>query len=208
MKNKVITFPNKKKYDQKEFFQDYSVRLFETLNSIDFKKLEKISNLIFDKIKKNNQIFVAGNGGSAAIANHFYCDFNKGVKNSSKRKLKPKIISLSSSPEIISAISNDIKFEEIFRHQIDNYISKNDLVFAFSCSGNSKNILNLIDYCKKTQVKIIFITGFKDKVKKHKNLIHLNLNCKNYGINEDIFSSLMHMISQYIRFKFTKKEIL
>tara|TARA_B110000483_G_scaffold242213_1_gene327290 strand:- start:3316 stop:3942 length:627 start_codon:yes stop_codon:yes gene_type:complete len=208
MKNKVITFPNKKKYVQKEFFKDYSLRLFETLNSIDFKKFEIISDLIFNKIKKNKQIFIAGNGGSAAVANHFYCDFNKGVKNSSNRKLKPKIISLSSSPEIISAISNDINFEEIFRYQIDNYISKNDLVLAFSCSGNSKNILNLIDYCKKIQVKIIFITGFKDKIKKHKNLIHLNLNCENYGITEDVFSSLMHIISQYIRFQYNQNEIL
>ena len=52
MKNKVIIFPNKKKYVQKEFFRDYSLRLFETFNSIDFKILEKISNLIFNRIKK------------------------------------------------------------------------------------------------------------------------------------------------------------
>ena len=78
----------------------------------------------------------------------------------------------------------------------------------FSCSGTSKNILETIKIAKKNKVKIIFITGF---LKKKLNIadIHLDLSCKNYGITEDIFSSIMHMISQFIRLKYSqKREIL
>ena len=208
MKKKVIKFPTKKNYKNVDFFLEYTSVLTKVLNSIDFNQIKEISNVVLRKIKSNKQIFVAGNGGSAAIANHFLCDFNKGIKISSNERLKPKIISLSSSPEIITAISNDINFNEIFKNQINNYIQKNDILIAFSCSGRSKNIINLINFCYKKKIKIIYITGFYKKMINKKNIIHLNLNCENYGITEDVFSSLMHIISQYIRFQYNQNEIL
>ena len=208
MIKKVIKFPTKKNYKNEDFFLEYTSVLTRVLNSIDLKQLKKISGIILKTIIKNKQIFVAGNGGSGAIANHFLCDFNKGIKISSKEKLKPKIISLSSSPEIITAIANDIHFNEIFRYQADNYIQKNDILIVFSCSGKSKNIINLVNFCNKKQIRTIYITGFNEEKKFNKNVIHLNLNCKNYGITEDAFSSLMHVISQYIRFQYNQNEIL
>ena len=207
-KQKIIKFPYLKTYQKDLFFINYAKSLKETLNQIDFKKVKKISDIVFNTIKKNKQIFVAGNGGSASVANHFLCDFNKGIKVSSKKKLKPKVISLTNSIESITAISNDINFEEIFTHQIENYFNKGDLILIFSCSGRSKNILKLLNYSFKKKIKVIYITGFYKLNLVKKNIIHLNLNCKNYGITEDIFSSLMHMISQHVRFKYSKKEIL
>lgn len=207
-KQKIIKFPYLKTYEKDLFFINYAKSLKETLNQIDFKKVKKISDIVFNTIKKNKQIFVAGNGGSASVANHFLCDFNKGIKVSSKKKLKPKVISLTNSIESITAISNDINFEEIFTHQIENYFNKGDLILIFSCSGRSKNILKLLNYSFKKKIKVIYITGFYKLNLVKKNIIHLNLNCKNYGITEDIFSSLMHMISQHVRFKYSKKEIL
>ena len=208
MKKKIIKFPSFKKYKKDEFFMGYTSALKETLDQLDYKKIKIISDIIFKIIKNKKQIFVAGNGGSSAIANHFLCDFNKGIKESSKKKLKPKIISLSSSVESITAISNDINFNEIFTYQVENYSTKDDLILLFSCSGKSKNIINLLNYSLKNKIKVIYITGFLSKKIVKKNVIHLNLNCKNYGITEDVFSSLMHLISQYIRFKYSKKEIL
>ena len=128
MKKKVIKFPTKKKYKNEDFFLEYIYVLSKVLNSIDQKRLKKISDIILSKIKSNNQIFVAGNGGSASVANHFLCDFNKGIKLSSKKKLVPKIISLSNSIELITAISNDIKYDEVFSFQMENYAQKNDLL--------------------------------------------------------------------------------
>ena len=200
MKKQIIKFPSFKKYKKDEFFMGYTSALKETLDQLDYKKIKIISDIIFKIIKNKKQIFVAGNGGSSAIANHFLCDFNKGIKESSKKKLKPKIISLSSSVESITAISNDINFNEIFTYQVENYSTKDDLILLFSCSGKSKNIINLLNYSLKNKIKVIYITGFLSKKIVKKNMIHLNLNCKNYGITEDVFSSLMHLISQYIRF--------
>ena len=89
--------------------------------NIDYKEILTITQILLEKIKKNKNIYVAGNGGSASIANHLLCDFNKGIKISSKNKIKPKIISLASSVETITAISNDISYEKIFSFQLENY---------------------------------------------------------------------------------------
>ena len=149
-KNKIIKFPNNKKYrDSKSFFKDYSITLKNTLSNIDYEKLNKIYEILNKTIKKKGQIFVAGNGGAASVSNHFLCDFNKGIKISSKKKLMPKIISLSNSIETITAIANDLSYEKIFTFQLENYIQKNDCLFVMSCSGTSKNILDVIKFCNK-----------------------------------------------------------
>jgi phosphoheptose isomerase len=115
---------------------------------------------------------------------------------------------LSNSIETITAISNDLNYEDIFSFQIENYARPGDCLLALSCSGTSKNIIKVIKKAKKLKIKTIFITGFAKKKIKSKTITHLNINCLNYGITEDIFASIMHMISQFIRYKFSKKEIL
>lgn len=204
-------FPiNKKKLNTKDFCDGYIRTLADTLNSLNFKKIETIKIILKKTIINQKKILVAGNGGSASIANHFLCDYNKGIKLSSSMKLSPKVISLSSASEIITAIANDINFDQVFVSQAQNYLENGDVVVLFSSSGKSKNILNMIKFCKKKKVKIIFITGFLSKKLRnsYKVDVHLDLNCKNYGITEDIFSSIMHMISQSIRFDFKKNEVL
>tara|TARA_B100000989_G_scaffold290638_1_gene264049 strand:- start:377 stop:1042 length:666 start_codon:yes stop_codon:yes gene_type:complete len=186
----------------KKFFKEYVNESCRALQSLDLKKLELITQIIFQKIKANKKIFVCGNGGASSISNHFLCDFNKGIKTTSKKKLKPKIISLTNSVEIITAISNDENYENIFVNQIENYAEKNDLIITFSCSGKSKNIIKLLNYARKNKIRIIKFVGFSKKSNLNKNDITYSLNLNNYGVSEDIFQAITHMISQYIRSRF------
>lgn len=188
----------KKNISAKKFFVNYVNKLSRILKDKHFNEIERISVHLEKVIKSNKNIFVCGNGGSASISNHFLCDFNKGLKTHSKNTLKPKVISLSSNIEIITAISNDINYDKIFSYQLENFFKKNDLLVTFSCSGNSKNIIDVIKYAKKKGIFTISFTGFASKFTSRLTDINLNLNCKNYGICEDIFQSLMHMISQKI----------
>jgi len=194
-----------KRQNGNEFIKKYYFNFIKCIKNIDEKLLLQITNLISDKIKKKSQIFVAGNGGSGSVANHFLCDFNKGVMLSSKYKLKPKIISLSNSIEMITAISNDISYDEIFTLQLKNYVRKGDCIICFSCSGKSKNILNLIKYANQNKIDVILFQGFGSKAKNIKTKFYINLKHENYGITEDIFSSTMHVMSQYIRAQYTAK---
>ena len=193
-----------KKHSTGQFIDIYTNKLNQSIVGIDKKKLVKIINLIESKIKSNKKIFTCGNGGSASVANHFLCDFNKSIKEFSNKKVKPKIISLSNSIENITAISNDISFDEIFAHQLENYCQAGDCLLALSCSGKSTNILKVLQLAKKNKMTVIFITGFFKSKKVKYFYYHLNVNVKNYGISEDIFQMIMHIMSQYIKHKLSK----
>ena len=189
------------------FFENYYKNLKLVINNIDLKKLLLITEFLEKKIINNNTIFVAGNGGSAALANHMLCDFNKGIKISSKKKLKPKIISLAGPIEIITAISNDINYNEIFSSQLENYYKKGDCLICFSSSGQSKNIIQVIKFAKKNKIKVILFQGFGKLNKAISPDYYINLKYKNYGITEDIFQTVMHSISQHMRSNFVSKNI-
>ena len=156
---------NKKK---NSFIQNYFDTLDKIYKKINYTEILTITQILLKKIKKNKNIYVAGNGGSASIANHLLCDFNKGIKISSRNKLKPKIISLASSIETITAISNDISYEKIFSMQLENYYKKGDCLICFSSSGQSKNIVNVINFAKKNKVTTILFQGFGKLNKKIK----------------------------------------
>ena len=168
-----------KRKKEKIFYNHYKNIFFKALENLHLNDLETISKIIEKKIIQKKNIFVAGNGGSASVANHFLCDFNKGIKLSSKKKMMPKVISLSNSIELITAISNDIKYEKVFSFQLENYANKNDLLITFSSSGSSKNIIELINTAKNIGLKIISISGFGEGNLKAD--VRINLKCKNYG---------------------------
>ena len=195
--------------DKKIFVKNYFNTIKNIADNIDMNQLNFVINFLSKKIKNKNNIFVAGNGGSAAVANHLLCDFNKGVKISSRGRMIPKIISLSASIEIITAISNDISYDKIFTSQLENYYKKGDCLICFSSSGQSKNIIDVINFAYKKKIKTILFQGFGKLNKKIRPDYYINLNYKNYGVTEDIFQSLMHIISQNIRSNYiNSREIL
>ena len=113
-------FPIKKYKSIDKFFLDYSTNLNQVLNRIDLDKIIKAAELIEKKIRTNNSIFVCGNGGSLAVANHMLCDFSKALSDNTK--IYPKVFSLVSNHELISAISNDISFVEFCAFSITGII--------------------------------------------------------------------------------------
>ena len=135
------------------FFENYLKETQKIYKNLDLKLLEKISFIIEKKIRYNKTIFVCGNGGSASVSNHFLCDFNKGIKNSSNKVLIPKIISLSTSIEMITAIGNDEKFKKVFSRQLENYAKNGDLLIVLSCSGKSRNIKDVLNFAKKKKIR-------------------------------------------------------
>ena len=198
----------KKNLSKKMFiYNDYINSYHSTFSLGLLKKIASIETLLLKKIKEKKNIFICGNGGSASVSNHFLCDFNKGIKVDSKSRLKPKVISLANNIELLTAIANDINYNDIFSFQLENYGNTKDLLINFSCSGKSKNIINAAKFAKKKNLDVISIVGFNSKSKlKNYSSIFLNLDVENYGISEDIFQSIMHMTSQSIRRQYMSKK--
>ena len=189
--------------DFNNYLKKYLDELSKSIINSNKKQLEKAINLIVKKIKNNNTIFVCGNGGSAAIANHYVCDYLKFFRD--RTVYKPKIISLSSNLETITAIANDISYDQIFKYQAESLSKKNDLIIIISSSGNSKNIIELLKFAKKKSISSIGFSGFDGGYLEKNSNISININAKNYGLSEDAHHILMHIIMQYIVFKYGKR---
>ena len=178
------------------FFKNYTSKLNKAILNLDMNQLKMASNTLKTAIKKGNTIYVCGNGGSAAIANHYVCDFLKYFRQRSK--YKPKIISLSNSIETMSAIANDMDYKYVFKYQLESLYKKGDILLIISSSGNSKNIKEVLKFAKKRKVKTIGFSGFKGGFLKKKSDISIHINVKNYGISEDAHHILMHIMLQYL----------
>ncbi len=185
-----------KKNNLKLFYFEYLNKLTSVAKSIDTISLNNAIELITKTIKKNNFIYVCGNGGSAAIADHYICDFFKQL--SKYTNLKAKIKNLNSDSSLISAISNDISYDEIFKIQAERYMMKNYILILISSSGNSKNIKKVLKFCKKKKIKTIGFTNFSGGFLKKNCDISIHSKINNYGIGEDINHILMHMMMQFI----------
>ena len=115
-------------------FTEYFSELNFAISKLDLSALEDAFTSAFPC----RNLYIFGNGGSAAIANHWVCDYTKGINEDTK--LCANAISLSSNVELISAIANDIGYEYIFSKQLEySKADCQDTVFAISSSGNSKN---------------------------------------------------------------------
>ena len=179
-----------------KFISTYINSLNSSIMNSDMEKLHKAAMQILKTIKKDATIYVCGNGGSAAIANHYVVDFLKFFRE--KTIYKPKIVSFSNNIETITAISNDIKYKFVFKYQAENFCKKNDLIIIVSSSGNSENIIELLKFTKKNKITTIGFSGFKGGYLKKNSDISVHINAENYGISEDAHHILMHAQLQYL----------
>ena len=129
------------------FLDDYVTSLFKALGTISKKGLISASNLIEKTISANRNIYVCGNGGSGAIADHYVVDFTKQL--SKYTNFKAKIKSFNSDNYLLSAIANDISYDEIFTYQASRHMRRGDILILLSSSGNSRNIKSVLRYCNK-----------------------------------------------------------
>lgn len=194
-----MTFPNAGTMDLNSFFSGYVDQIQKGLESIDIANLEKVVKVLDSAIKRNSTIYTCGNGGSSSIAEHFVCDFLKGA--STGTSIQPIIHSLSSNTPTVTAVANDISYDDIFSFQLDKYGKDGDILLCVSSSGNSPNIIKALSMAKSKNIESISFVGFIGGQAKNisDNCIHIPN--KNYGIVEDVHHSLMHMLAQYIRLK-------
>ena len=194
-----MQFPNENNMDLSNFLSGYINEIQKGFESIDIANLGKIVDVLDLAIKRGSTIFTCGNGGSSSIAEHFVCDFLKGA--SANTTIQPIIHSLSSCSPTVTAVANDIGYDEVFSYQLERYGNVGDILLCVSSSGNSPNILKALSMAKAKSIETISFVGFSGGSAKNlsENCIHIPI--ENYGIVEDIHHSLMHMLAQYIRLK-------
>ncbi len=177
----------------KHYF-DYLTKIFSKIDHSDVAKL--ISSLI-DARDNDASIFFIANGGSASTASHFANDIAIGSKATNKPF---KAFSLTDNQAIITAISNDFGYQKVFVNQLKVFASPGDLLVAISASGNSKNLIEAIEYSNENKINTFSITAFDGGIIKKiaNNNIHIKTEMKEYGPAEDIHMILVGLIGSYL----------
>lgn len=176
----------------KDSIKAYMAREIEVINKLSIEEINEVMNVLENARKTGKRIFICGNGGSAATASHFCCDFNKGVGENQSDKYNFEC--LSDNVPTMMAVANDIGYEEIFRFPLRNKMKVGDILIGISGSGNSKNVLNAFEYAKEIGGIVIAIVGYDGgKMKKMADhSIHVNIN--DMQISEDVHMILDHMM--------------
>jgi phosphoheptose isomerase len=192
-----LTFPNKKYEDIENYATDYFKEISLAASSIDGSKLHQAIEILTKVYTSGGMVFSCGNGGSAAIANHLVCDHSKLVRTDTD--LISRIYSLSTTVEIITAIGNDLSYDEIFEYQLKSLARAGDVLITISSSGDSENIVRAANWAKQNSVSVISLTGFSGGRSAKIADVNLHVKADNYGVIEDVHQSIMHLLAQYIR---------
>lgn len=186
----------------KNSIDKYFDRLKSAIDALDRQELDYFIQILLKARDNDKHIYIMGNGGSAATASHFVCDFNKGMSYQQDKKFK--MICLNDNVATMLAYSNDVGYEDVFVEQLRNFLKKDDVVIGISGSGNSKNILKAVDYANSVGAVTIGLTGFNGGELKKKASMSVNANIDDMQISEDIHMMICHMIYNILMSKTTK----
>jgi len=185
------------------FVTEYYERFVNTIKKFDKSSMPRVLEIFTNVTDSGGTIWVAGNGGSAAISDHAVCDTTKLTYVEGKPPVKS--ISLASNGPMLTALANDFAYEDVFSKQLEFYLEPKDAVLLVSSSGNSPNVVKACEYANSRGVPTIAFTGFSGGKLRQIAQVSVWIPVDNYGMTEDIHQSLMHVISQYISYRAMQK---
>ena len=190
-------FPNKKYPDIEQFSKDYFLGIAAASAAISPEALDLAASILGDLYTRGSTLYVCGNGGSATISDSFVCDHTKLIATGTR--IVPRVVSLSSNVAMLSAIANDISYDDVFSYQLGALARPRDALLVVSASGNSENVVRAAKLARERAMDVIAITGFSGGRVAEFATCHIHVPADNYGVVEDICQSLMHILAQFIR---------
>ena len=175
-----------------EMIRKYIQDEIDTLNRLDVDAINDVMQQLEQAQQRGSTIYVFGNGGSSATASHYQNDFNKGISEHTEKKFN--FLCLNDNISTLMAVANDIGFEEVFRFQLQGHLKPGDLIVAISGSGNSKNVLNAVEYARQQGNTIIGVTGYDGGKLAQMADYRLHAPVMSMQITEDIHMIFDHLI--------------
>ncbi len=174
-------------------------RIADELLRLDPAEVQTLADMMHEKYLAGKMIFVIGNGGSGSNASHFCEDIGKGtlklpedLNNDAKKRFR--ILSLTDNTPYILAWGNDEGFDRVFLEQLKNLASPGDLLIAISGSGNSKNILNSVEWANKNGLSTYGLTGFSGGKLRGLAQKGLHVDLQDMGIVETLHLAAFHWV--------------
>ena len=164
-----------------------------TLDSIPLDGVAKLVELLRTALREDRQVFVFGNGGSAANASHFVTDLGKGASDKLSKRFR--VMSLNDNTPWMTALGNDYAYEDVFAGQLQNFARPGDLALALSVSGNSPNTVKALQWARSHGLLTVALVGAKRgrmaEIAEHV----LAINDTHYGRVEDAHMAICHLVA-------------
>lgn len=187
----------------KQFIEQFWKGTIQAMEQVSSLEIAKALNILQAVYERDGRIYICGNGGSLAIASHWVGDFNKTVfshnlENSIRRF---QAIRLPSTDVELSAWANDIGYDMVFAGPLRNYIKENDCLICISSSGNSTNIVKVVEFAKERQIPVIGLSGFDggklNELADAKILVPTPKG--QYEFVESVHGTILHLITKYFQ---------
>jgi len=190
-----------------EFSKEYFSYLSIVLDSIDENEINCLAEILELARLKENTIFVAGNGGSAVTASTMANDIGFDILKKTGTEKPFKVFALTDNNSVITAIANDVGYENIFINQLKIHYKNGDSLLVISASGNSKNVVKAAEWVKSKGGKVIGFLGFTGgKLKKLCDVnIHVKTEPGEYGPVEDAHLIMNHILAHWFQNKLKNK---
>jgi len=139
------------------WISDYIKVHCQTLATVPIEKVADLRTRFDRALQGDHQVFVCGNGGSAANASHFVTDLGKGASDAIGKRFR--CLSLNDNTPWMTAIGNDYAYDDVFVRQLENFARPGDLLMTMSVSGNSPNVIKAVKWARKNRLVTVGLTG-------------------------------------------------
>ncbi len=196
-KRKVASKPT---LPEPRFAESYLHRAGEVLRKISPTEIEAVTQRLLDAYHRGAHVFLAGNGGSAALASHFACDLSKTVlgSNCTTAGKRFRVTSLSDAIPILTAWANDVSYDQIFAQPLRALANEGDLLLCISASGNSPNILEAVRVAKEMRMNSVALLGFKGGKARDMVDDSILVPVLDYGLSEAAHDVIAHLITTWL----------
>src|SRR6202451_3749767 len=176
---------------------EYLGRLQETVDALPRDRMNPLGKTLFRAYRNNKQVFILGNGGSSSTASHMAADLAKNTIAPNMKRFR--IFSLNDNAAIMTALANDLGYDNVFLEQLTNLVQAGDVVIAVSASGNSANVLKAMRYARSRSAEVVGLLGFDGGAAAALSDIPVIVPSDHYGVVEDAHLILNHILVDYFQ---------
>lgn len=175
----------------------YLQQVSDVLKRLPFALIDQIVDGLWNAYREDRAVYLFGNGGSAALASHCACDLGKGTIMNGHRRFR--VLALTDNVPLLTAWANDACYADVFAEQLRSFLRKDDVVLAFSASGNSPNVLNALALAQEIGAFTMGLTGFQGGKMKALCQRCVVIPSENMQVIEDLHLSVAHSIFTSLR---------
>jgi D-sedoheptulose 7-phosphate isomerase len=184
--------------------RQYFEELQRVIAGLSHERLDQMADTLVKAYESGRVVYTFGNGGSASLASHLACDLGKGTAycNGGKRF---RVLALTDNLTTLTAWANDSSYEDVFSEQLRSFVQPQDVAFAISGSGNSKNVLNALQVAREAGATTLGISGFQGGQMKSLCDICVVVPSNNMQIIEDIHLAMAHSIFRMVYTRMSRR---